>query len=421
MKLKYITLLFTLFIIITFLFTENYIKDEHFGRVDITKINDAYKNIEEELNKKIENQTNDIKNKDLENLEEKYDCNIIMLKDAKYQSVVYDAIKNGRILMDYYNSDKIIGKIIFKGKSDIYKSMTKDLQKKISLIFISILLLGYVYIYIIYRNIVLPFNKLKNFAGNITRGNLDIPLQINKNNYFGSFTESFDIMREELKKAREGEYRANQNKKELVGSLSHYIKTPISTIKAICEILLIKIKDKEILEKIKIIDNKANTIDKLINNLFHATLDELEVLEIEKNEELSTIIPIMFEEINYYNKIKFKNSIPNCLIYADKLRLNEVIDNIINNSYKYANTDIEVTFYKTEDGIEIFIKDSGEGVEEDELLLITQKYYRGENTEGKSGSGLGLFLANLFMEGMDGEINFYNDNGFVAVLFLKKV
>lgn len=417
MKLKFITLFFTLTIVVTFLFTENYIKNENYGKVDIVKINDTYKSVEEELNKIVHNKSNN----NLQKLEEKYDCNIIMLDDEEYQSVVYDAIRNGRILMDYYNSDKIIGKIIFKGQSDIYNSITEDLQKRIVLIFLFILFIGYIYIYLIYRNVVKPFNELKNFAGNVTRGNLDLPLKINKGNYFGAFTESFDIMREELKKAREGEYRANQNKKELVGSLSHDIKTPISTIKAICEILLIKIKDKEILEKIKTIDNKANTIDKLVNNLFHATLDELEVLKIEKNEELSTIIPPMFEGINYYNKIKFKSTIPNCLIYADKLRLNEVIDNIINNSYKYANTDIEVSFYAKEDGIEIRIEDKGVGVKEDELLLITQKYYRGNNTDGKSGSGLGLFLADLFMKGMDGDIDFYNDNGFVAVLFLKKV
>lgn len=411
MKVKYITIIFTLIVALTFLFTENHIKDENYGKIDIIKINDIYKNVEEELNKST----------DIDKIEEKYDCNIVMMKDEDYQLIVYDAIKNGRILMDYYDSDEIVGKVIFKGQSDIYNSMIEDLKKKIALIFIFILLIGYIYIYIIYRNIVSPFNKLKKFAGNVTKGNLDFPLQINRHNYFGAFTQSFDIMREELKKAREGEYRANQNKKELVGSLSHDIKTPISTIKAICEILLIKIKDKEILEKIKIIDNKVNTIDKLINNLFHATLDELEVLKIEKNEELSTIIPSMFEELNYYDKIKFKNTIPNCLVYADKLRLNEVIDNIINNSYKYANTDIEVSFYLEKDQIKIKIKDNGPGVNEEELPLISQKYYRGENTEGKSGSGLGLFLASLFMEGMGGDISFYNDNGFVVVLFLKKV
>ena len=231
MKVKYITIIFTLIVALTFLFTENHIKDENYGKIDIIKINDIYKNVEEELNKST----------DIDKIEEKYDCNIVMMKDEDYQLIVYDAIKNGRILMDYYDSDEIVGKVIFKGQSDIYNSMIEDLKKKIALIFIFILLIGYIYIYIIYRNIVSPFNKLKKFAGNVTKGNLDFPLQINRHNYFGAFTQSFDIMREELKKAREGEHTANQNKKELVGSLSHDIKTPISTIKAICEILLIKI------------------------------------------------------------------------------------------------------------------------------------------------------------------------------------
>lgn len=417
MKLKFITLIFTLIMIITFLLTENYIKNENYGKIDIAKINDDYKSVEEELNKILDTNSNN----NVQQIENKYECQIIMINDEKYQSVVYDAIRNGRILMDYYNSDEIVGKIIFKGESDIYNSMTEKLQKRIGIIFLVLLFIGYIYLYIIYIKIVKPFNNLKSFAGNVTKGDLDLPLKIRKDNYFGAFTESFDIMREELKKAREGEYRANQNKKELVASLSHDIKTPISTIKALCEILLIKNKDEEVLEKIQIIDKKASTVDELVNNLFNATLDELEILKIEKNEELSTIIPPMFDEINYYNKIKFKNTIPHCLIYADKLRLNEVIDNTINNSYKYANTDIEISFYAKEEGIEIIIKDNGTGVNDDELSLITQKYYRGNNANDKSGSGLGLFLAKLFMKGMDGDINFYNDSGLVVVLFLRKV
>ena len=63
-------------------------------------------------------------------------------------------------------------------------------------------------------------------------GNLDFPLSIGKDNYFGTFTESFDIMREELKKAREGQARAEHAKHEMMAELSHDIRTPLATINA---------------------------------------------------------------------------------------------------------------------------------------------------------------------------------------------
>ena len=55
-------------------------------------------------------------------------------------------------------------------------------------------------LYLIYinRTLLKPFQQLQTFAANVARGNLDIPLNMDRNNYFGAFTESFDLLREEL-------------------------------------------------------------------------------------------------------------------------------------------------------------------------------------------------------------------------------
>ena len=158
-----------------------------------------------------------------------------------------------------------------------------------------------------------------------------------------------------------------------------------------------------------------------MNNMFSATLEELEVLKISPSIEQTTIIKNMFEEINYYNRIVFLNEVPEYLIYVDKLRLTQAIDNIINNSYKYANTEIHVSFENNDDGLIIIIRDFGNGCDESELALITEKFHRGKNSSNESGSGLGLYLAKQFLEGMKGSLLVENDNGFVVTLFLRKV
>ena len=61
------------------------------------------------------------------------------------------------------------------------------------------------------------------------------------------------------------------------------------------------------------------------------------------------------------------------------------------------------------------------GVDNEELILVTQKFYKGRNGENKNGAGLGLYLADYFMKQMRGSFNCYNDKGFVIELFLSKV
>jgi signal transduction histidine kinase len=105
----------------------------------------------------------------------------------------------------------------------------------------------------------------------------------------------------------------------------------------------------------------------------------------------------------------------------DKLRLTQVIDNIVNNSFKYAKTRVDVSFAEKENGVTIEIRDTGTGVSQEELVLITEKYFRGSNAKGATGSGLGLYLAKSFMEQMRGSMECHNDGGFVVTLFLQKV
>lgn len=82
---------------------------------------------------------------------------------------------------------------------------------------------GYVYI-----AILRPFEKMKKFAGEIAKGNFDIPLRYERSNYFGEFTWSFDCMRREIVKARSCEREAIENNKTVIATLSHDIKTPIA-------------------------------------------------------------------------------------------------------------------------------------------------------------------------------------------------
>ena len=308
----------------------------------------------------------------------------------------------------------------------------------------TMLITGYLLLFVIYNLELKPIIELQDFAAEIAKGNLDVPLPMRRYNSFVEFTESFDIMREELKASKQREIEADNAKRQLMAELSHDLKTPVATIRATCEVLQMQIamaKKKEegtvseyikgLEEKIGYITNKAEVINELMQTVLHAAIDDLKEVTIKPVEEESMVIEDLFMSLTEYGKIVLDDHIPECLVYMDKLRMEQVIDNIVGNSYKYAGTDIHVSFDETDDipgpdgknqrFIKVIIRDEGPGVPEDDLPMIVEKYYRGGNSKEKSGYGLGMYLVNLYMERQGGGMEYYNDKGFVVELMVRKV
>ncbi len=417
MKLRNIAVVFTILVVLLFLMNYLQMQASSNRTVDMISLNERYQQVLSELKN----------GKEPRAVEAQYDCVILLKSDTDYQSKVMAAMKERKILMDYEVGEELLGRIVFPGEGELFDTLYAAVRKRMILSYACILLAGYGLIGLIFHYYVRPFLKLKSFASEVAKGNLKAPLKMTKRNYFGVFTESFDIMREELQKAKDNEYRANVSKKELVAELSHDMKTPIAIIKATCDVLKAKNLRRgqgtsdDMFDKLGMIEIKADMIDQLISNMFHATLEEMENLKVEPVEELSTSIVAMFDELKYYGTINVNDAIPECLVYMDTLRFKQVIDNIVNNSYKYAGTQIDVSFKDQSDGIIVEIRDYGSGVPEEELPMITEKYYRGKNGKGKSGAGLGLFLVKYFMENMKGGFECYTDHGFVVNLFIRKV
>lgn len=334
---------------------------------------------------------------------------------------LYEAAKEHAVLLPLTKKNRILGTVgIDACYTDGIKATQSRLLRLIIIIFV-LEALGFLgCAYYIHRNILNPFKKMQKFAGCIAGGNLDIPLEMDKNNAFGNFTESFDLMREELKMAKQKEYLANESKKELVASLSHDIKTPITSIKLISELLLAKIQDEQIQGKLQGIYNKAEQINHLITDMFHATLEELGELKVETRDEYSERLIEYLNNADYNNHI-ILSEFPECMICIDPIRMEQIIGNIINNSYKYANTTIEVSACLLGGYLQLNIKDYGKGIAGEELPLIFNKFYRSKTKEvqEKSGAGLGLYISKFLIEKMGGEINAQNmEDGFIIRLFI---
>lgn len=335
---------------------------------------------------------------------------------------VNEAIKTRGLILDLTVDGELKGKIIFDYSID---EQISEFKQDLVIGFIVIVALQAVIIvvwYIYIRNTMIkPFERLNDFAQRVAEGNLDMPLTMDKGHVFGAFTESFDLMRSELKKARIAEKKANDEKKEVIAKLSHDIKTPVASIKSTSEIGYEVTKEERTKEMFGVINAKTDQIKNLVDNLFNSSVQDVTEIAVNPGNYGSESIITLIKNADYLSKAG-SFEMPSSGVYIDKLRLQQVFDNIFMNSYKYANTKMNVNAELSGDYLVVRISDEGPGVKDEELPLLKEKFKRGSNSGDKDGAGLGLYLTNYFMEKMDGRLGLKNlEKGFEAAVYIRVV
>lgn len=281
-----------------------------------------------------------------------------------------------------------------------------------------LIVFGYVY-FSIFR----PFDKMKDFADKIAQGNFDIPLDYERSNYFGAFTWAFDSMRREITKSRACEREAIENNKTVIATLSHDIKTPISSIRAYAEGLEANMDGtpEKRARYLSVLMRKCDEVSKLTNDLFLHSLSDLDKLKICTEEfELCGFIENAVGEIAAeQNDVHFEKPDFSADVSADKNRLVQITENLINNARKYAKSDIDVFLTQSDGNAEIHFRDHGFGIPNEDMPFIFDKFYRGKNCGNEQGSGLGLYIVKYISEKMGGKVMLHNhSDGLEAIIIL---
>jgi signal transduction histidine kinase len=265
----------------------------------------------------------------------------------------------------------------------------------------------------LYFTVIRPFEKLNHFAYEVARGNLDSPLYYERKNLFGAFTWAFDNMRREVKKARACEKEAIENNKTVIATISHDIKTPIASIRAYAEGLAANMDSNAERRNryISVIIKKCDEVSGLTNDLFLHSLSDLDKLKMNPVWcQTGDLIPDILGSIQEEStNIRVMGDLPSAEIFVDPRRLNQVFENLINNSAKYSlDNNIDLFFHLDNTVLTIHIRDYGKGMDEEDLPFAFDKFYRGKNASGKPGSGLGLYIVKYIMEQMNGNVDLKN-------------
>ncbi len=264
----------------------------------------------------------------------------------------------------------------------------------------------------IYFAVLRPFDKMKAFAEKIAQGNFDLPLRYERSNYFGEFTWAFDSMRLEITRARADERLAAENNKTIIATLSHDIKTPVSSIRAYAEALEANLGSG--IEKrqkyMSVIMKKCDEVSRLTDDLFLHSLSDLDMLKIvtERVELCGFLKKVIVEIAGEREDIFLSEPGFECCVNADCKRLTQIIENIINNSRKYAKTHIDICLKRSDGYVSIVFRDYGKGIPDKDIPFVFGKFYRGGNCGDEQGSGLGLYIVKYTVERQGGRVTLHN-------------
>ncbi|MBO4337821.1 MAG: HAMP domain-containing histidine kinase, partial [Lachnospiraceae bacterium] len=268
-----------------------------------------------------------------------------------------DAVSSDMLCVSVTDDERFLGTLVMQSPAKAgYERVMKRVLVITGLIMFLTIAAHVSFLRYVSRNVIRPFKRLKEFAAKIAQGKLDEPLLMEQNNMFGLFTESFDIMREQLRESKNREIALKMKEKELVASLSHDLRSPVTGIRVICELLEVKVEDVYVRGKIENIRHKTEEMNALLSDLLSATLEDLGELNVNCSEVTSDILLLLVEEHDTRKKV-ISGQVPGCILFIDRTRLSQVIGNIIGNSYKYADTAIEVSYGYRDHYLEMTIRD----------------------------------------------------------------
>lgn len=262
------------------------------------------------------------------------------------------------------------------------------------------------------REILLPFEHMTAVPYELARGNLTIPVREGKHRFFGKFVWGINLLREHMEQQKQRELALQKEKKTLLLSLSHDIKTPLSAIKLYAKALSKDLyaepeKKRRIAESI---DEKADEIEGFVSEIIRASHEDFLSLEVNMGEFY--LSELLWELTEYYReklglvKTEFlAEPYPDCLLRGDRDRAAEVLQNLMENAVKYGDgRQIRLTVSE-EDGCKLVtVANTGCTLPEAELPHIFESFWRGSNVGNQTGSGLGLYICRQLMRNMGGEV-----------------
>ncbi|HBE8546164.1 TPA: HAMP domain-containing histidine kinase [Clostridioides difficile] len=274
-----------------------------------------------------------------------------------------------------------------------------------------------------------PITSINKSAKSMSQLDFSNPCTVNTNDEFGELSRSLNTMSTNLQQELSDLESANiqlekdvnkermllEQRKELVDTISHEMKTPLGIIRAYTEGLIDEVDEEKKKNYMNVIIEETDRMNNMIVSLLDLSALEAGVSKlnperfdfIEFVETVAGRLLIDIPDANFY----FTYDLPEYEVFvvADKMRMEQVVENLVINAKKHVvyngNLDLSIT---CENGLLLFeIYNDGRFIEQDEISKIWSKFYRSVQSQRTGGSGLGLAIVSqiLTMQGLEYGVN----------------
>ena len=249
------------------------------------------------------------------------------------------------------------------------------------------------------RLICIPMQRMSRSAKQLAKGDYNTKF------YGGGYWESEELA-EALNYAASELQKTDALQKELVANISHDLRTPLTMIKGYSEVMR-DIPDENTPENIQIIIDETERLTRLVNDMLDLSKIRSGTIKPEKDvfDITETVRAVLVryekftEQMNY--RIAFEAD-ENICVRADRTMILQVVYNLVNNAMNYTGEDKSVVIKQTlsQGKVRISVTDSGEGIDEEDIPLIWDRYYKVDKIHKRAvvGTGLGLSIVKGILE-----------------------
>jgi signal transduction histidine kinase len=251
------------------------------------------------------------------------------------------------------------------------------------------------------RRISSPIVKMKDEANKLAQGNYDAKFETKSFSEINDLASTLDDATQKLSKV-------NDLRKDLVANVSHDIKTPLTMIRAYAEMIKDISGDDPAKrnEHLDVILQETEYLDKLVSDMSELSKLQSGVLEASKEnfdlkECIEQVVMLLSQAIREKN-IDLVLDLDECVVYADEIKISQVIYNFLSNALKYSDDDskIIVRSRSSEEKVRVEVIDNGNGISAEALPYIWDRYYKVDKNFNRSvnSTGLGLAIAKAILE-----------------------
>ncbi|MCR4891858.1 MAG: HAMP domain-containing protein [Lachnospiraceae bacterium] len=307
-------------------------------------------------------------------------------------------------------------------------------EEAYGILVLSLLLTALTVVSWVYNTMISPLKELNKATRMIADGNLDFQFSVPEGDgEISVLCRSFEEMRVRLKESMDRELESESENRTLVSNITHDLKTPVTSIKGYSEGLLDGVADtpEKQIKYIRIIYNKANEMDRLINELtFYAGIDNNRIPYNFARINISEYFDDCVDEIQVdleskHINLEYENELDRDVrMIADPEQFKKVINNIIGNSIKYMDKEdgkVFINLSDRDDQVLIAIGDNGRGIDGKDVPFIFDRFYRADASRNSSrgGSGIGLSIVKKIVEDHGGRVWATSELGKGATIYME--